>query len=105
MTETPRSPAHIEDIVQAIARLRAEHDRRATPLQRVVERITARAGSPGFVVLLTLLVVSWIVLNCLLLVLGHTPLDDPPFFWMQGAVALAGPLHDSAHTRHPAPRK
>jgi uncharacterized membrane protein len=88
MTKTPRSPAHIEDTVQAIARLRTDHDRRATPLQRMVDRFTARAGSPGFVVLLTLIVVLWIIFNCVLLVLGHTPLDKPPFFWMQGAVAL-----------------
>ena len=89
MTETPSSPAHIEDTVQAIARLRAEHDRRATPLQRTVDRFTARAGSPEFVILLTFLVASWIVSNCLLLALGYAPPDEPPFFWMQGAVALA----------------
>jgi uncharacterized membrane protein len=89
MTETPSSPAHIVDTVQAIARLRAEHDRRATPIQRTVDRFTARAGSPRFVVLLTFLVVSWILLNWLLLALGYNPLDAPPFFWMQGAAALA----------------
>src|SRR5580704_18017619 len=44
-----RAPTHIEHTVQAIARLRAEHDRRASPLQRTLERFTARAGSPGFV--------------------------------------------------------
>jgi uncharacterized membrane protein len=88
MAETTRTP-HIEDTVQAIARLRAEHDRRATPLQRTVDRLTARAGSPGFVVLLTILVVSWIAMNCLFMAIGGKPIDEPPFFWMQGAVALA----------------
>src|ERR1700745_2525422 len=81
--------AHIEDTVRAIAHLRIEHDRRATPLQRFLERLTARAGSGGFVVLLTLLVVSWIGLNFLLLRLGKRPLDETPFFWMQGLVSLA----------------
>jgi uncharacterized membrane protein len=89
MAETSSAPTHIEDTVQAIARLRAEHDQRATPLQRAVDGFTARAGSPGFVVLLTILVVSWIVMNCLLMVLGSKPIDEPPFFWMQGTVALA----------------
>jgi uncharacterized membrane protein len=79
------APTHVEDTVQEIARLRAEHDRRATPLQRKVERFTARV----FVVVLTLLVVSWIGLNCVYLALGNKPIDPPPFFWMQGAVALA----------------
>jgi uncharacterized membrane protein len=84
-----RAPTHIEHTVKAIARLRAEHDRRASPLQRTLERFTARAGSPGFVVVLTIVVASWIGLNCLLLAFGKRPIDEPPFYWMQGAVALA----------------
>ena len=83
------APTHVEDTVQQIARLRAEHDRRASPLQKTVERFTARVGSPGFVVVLTLIVASWIGLNCVSLAIGDEPIDPPPFFWMQGAVALA----------------
>jgi uncharacterized membrane protein len=83
------APTHIEHTVQAIARLRVEHDQRASPLQRMLERFTATAGSPGFVVFLTLLVTSWIGLNCFLLAVGKRPIDEPPFYWMQGAVALA----------------
>jgi len=56
-------PAHIENTVQAIARLHAAHRARATPLQRLVERATARAGRPAFVALLTVLVVAWMALN------------------------------------------
>lgn len=81
-------PAHIEDTVQAIAQLHAAHRARATPLQRVVERATARAGRPSFVALLTVLVVAWIALNTGMVASGRTPLDAPPFFWLQGAVAL-----------------
>ena len=81
-------PAHIEDTVQAIARLHAAHRARATPLQRIVERATARAGRPAFVALLTVLVVSWLAVNVAMVAIGRTPLDAPPFFWLQGAVAL-----------------
>lgn len=81
-------PAHIEDTVQAIARLHAAHRARATPLQRIVERATARAGRPAFVALLTVLVVSWLAVNVAMVAVGRTPLDAPPFFWLQGAVAL-----------------
>jgi uncharacterized membrane protein len=49
----------------------------------------ATVGSPGFVIVLTILVASWIGLNCVCLALGNRPIDPPPFFWMQGAVALA----------------
>jgi uncharacterized membrane protein len=78
-----RAPTHIEDTVQAIARLRAEHVRCASPLQRTIERFTAKAAA------LTVLVTSWIGLNCLLLAFGKRPIDEPPFYWMQGAVALS----------------
>ena len=88
-----RAPTHIEHTVQAIAEPRAEHDRRASPLQRTLERFTARAGSPGFVVFLTIPVAFWIGLNCVLLALGKTPIDGPPFYWMQGAVVLGQLSH------------
>jgi uncharacterized membrane protein len=53
------------------------------------DRALAKAGSPGFAAALTVLVTSWIGLNCLLLVFGKRPIDEPPFYWMQGAVALS----------------
>jgi uncharacterized membrane protein len=80
---------HVDDTVQAIARLRADHDQKATPLERMVDRLTGRAASPRFIVLLSLVLVSWIGLNTILLLIGRRPLDEAPFFWMQGAVSLA----------------
>lgn len=87
--ETPILPAHIEQTVQAIARLHAEHQREATPLQRVVERLTARAGRPEFIAALTVAVMGWMGLNALMILTGRKPIDEPPFFWMQGLVGLA----------------
>jgi uncharacterized membrane protein len=89
MDETLTHSTHLEDTFQAIARVRAEHNRKATLLERIVDKLTGRAGRPGFVVLLTLIIVSWIGLNSFLLLLGKKPIDEPPFFWMQGAVSLA----------------
>ena len=88
-TETPILPAHIEETVRAIARLHAEHYEQATPLQKIVDKLTARAGRPEFVALLTALVVGWIALKLILMATGRPPLDEPPFFWMQGAIGLA----------------
>ena len=43
----PTLPAHIEETIQSIARLHAEHHNNATPLQRAVDRITAlQPGMP-----------------------------------------------------------
>jgi uncharacterized membrane protein len=89
MPNAPTTPPHIEDTVRAIARLRNDHDMRATSFQRNLDRITANVGSPGFVVVLTVLVVTWVAVNCFLLALGGEPIDGPPFIWMQGAIALA----------------
>ncbi len=81
-------PAHIEDTVQAIAQLHADHYEQSTPLQKVIDRLTARAGRPEFVAALTLIVVAWVALNVTLIGLGRKPLDEPPFFWMQGVIGL-----------------
>ena len=81
-------PAHVEDTVQAVARFHSAHQAEASWLQRAIERITRRAGRPVFAALLTLLVVGWITFNLALLALEHQPVDEPPFIWLQGAVAL-----------------
>jgi uncharacterized membrane protein len=89
MEETLTQSNHVEDTFQAIARVRTEHDRKATLPERVVDKLSGRAGRPGFVVFLTLIFISWIGLNSVLLLLGRKPIDEPPFFWMQGALSMA----------------
>ena len=79
MESSPVLPAHIEETVRAIAKLHAEHRRRATPLQRVVEQMTAQMGRPRFVGLLTVLIVFWIGANLALTALHRAPFDWPPF--------------------------
>ena len=86
--ESRAVPPHVEDTVQAVARFHATHDADAAPLQRLIERLTRRAGTPGFLVLLTLSVIAWMSFNLGLMATGIQPLDEPPFFWLQGAVAL-----------------
>ena len=88
-SDTPILPAHIEDTVQAIAKLHAEHYRQSTRLQRIVDRMTALLGRPGFVGLLTATVLGWMLANLGVGWLGREPWDPPPFVWLQGAVALS----------------
>ncbi len=89
MTNTPILPAHIEETVQAIARFHADHHGRATPLERLIEALTARVGQPQFIGILTAVVAGWVILNSSLAVSGHKTLDEPPFYWMQGVIGLA----------------
>jgi uncharacterized membrane protein len=78
----------VEDTVEAIARFQASHEADASRIQRLIERVTRAAGRPVFVALLTGLVVGWIALNLGLIASGQKAIDEPPFIWLQGVVAL-----------------
>src|ERR1700730_19138704 len=84
----PLLPAHIEETIQSIARLHAEHHQNATPLQRTADRLTALLGRPRFIGVLTAIAAGWISLNLLAAVLGYRSIDPPPFSGLGGAVAL-----------------
>ena len=91
MAEADRTaiiPAHIENTVKAIARLHAEHQRRATPFQKLIETLTARTGRPSFLAWLTAAVVAWVALNVWLAASGHAPIDEAPFAWLELVVSL-----------------
>lgn len=88
-------PAHVEVTVAAIARLHAEHQSRATPLQRTIESFIKRAGRPSFIVIVVVIVALWISGNLQVASAGLAPFDPAPFFWMQGAVGLAALLMTS----------
>ncbi len=87
-TETAILPAHIEDTVQAIAKLHADHRKDAGTLQLLVERLTAWIGRPQFIAAMTIGVTVWIGGNLLAQASGTAPWDEPPFAWLQGALAL-----------------
>ncbi len=87
-SDTPILPAHIEDTVQSIARLHAEHYQQATRLQRIVDRMTALMGRPSFVGLLTVAVLVWVLGNLGAAWAGWEPVDPPPFAWLGGVVSL-----------------
>lgn len=82
-------PAHVRDTVESIAGFHAAHEAEAGGVQRLIEATTRRAASPAFAGYLTVAVVGWIVLNLGLLACGRAAIDEPPFYWLQGATALS----------------
>jgi uncharacterized membrane protein len=56
-------PIHIEETIQSIAGLNAEHHANATHHQRAVDRITSLLGRVSFIATLTAFVVGWVCLN------------------------------------------
>jgi uncharacterized membrane protein len=69
--------------VRAIALLHAEHHRKSTIAERVVDRATASVGRPRFLLALLVGAILWVLLNIALLRSGFSPPDPPPFGWME----------------------
>ena len=86
--DAPILPAHIEQTIQAIAKLQSDHHQEAGTLQRSVERLTAWIGRPRFIALLTALIGLWVTLNLTAVWLGAVPWDPPPFGWLQGLLGV-----------------
>ena len=87
--ETEGLPEHIEHTVQAIATLHEAHEKRATPLQRLVDQMTAIVARPAFVGVVTVVVVAWIAGNLLLQSLFGWRIDPPDFPVLHGAGELS----------------
>jgi uncharacterized membrane protein len=77
---------------EAIAAVRARADKRLDRHQKSVELATAALGRPLSIFVVIALVSLWIAFNVSMKALGKAPIDPPPFFWLQGAVALGALL-------------
>ena len=86
--KTQSLPGHIEKTVKAIEKFHAERSEEASTFQKVIEAITAQAGQPRFVAFLVILIAAWVGLNIGIFAFGREPFDTPPFFWLQGVIAL-----------------
>jgi uncharacterized membrane protein len=91
MSDEPADLGARHDLSLAAGRLRDQHVRETHPLQRAVDRLTAVVGWPGFVGVLIAAIALWILGNLAITALGGQPVDPPPFFWLQDALA-AGAL-------------
>jgi uncharacterized membrane protein len=71
--------------VEAIADLDRVSEQQVARHQRVIEVITSHLGRPRTLYGLVALVTTWVGVNTLLPALRW---DKPPFFWLQGLLAL-----------------
>ncbi len=78
--------------VKAINALRQRADERASTHQLFIERVTEALGRPRTIYVVVALVAAWMAWNLVAPRFGLTPLDPPPFFWMQGTIGLAALL-------------
>jgi uncharacterized membrane protein len=85
-------PAQVDDAIASIAELERKALASASLHQRAIERFTLAIGRPRTVYLIIAAAAAWIAFNTALRLTGHAQLDPPPYFWLDGAVALAALL-------------
>jgi uncharacterized membrane protein len=85
MNVTDDLPGHVDEAVQATARLNAANARSATPVERTFEIIMSHLGRPATAGFLTIFVVAWVGVN---LLLGHRAFDAPPFSSLESLLTL-----------------
>ena len=76
-------PPHVAETIQSIALLHAEHHRKSTLAERIVDQLTLFVGRPAFLLALLAAAVLWMAANMAILLGGGVPLDPPPFSWME----------------------
>jgi uncharacterized membrane protein len=89
MNDDPAPP--VDDFYgkfQDISDLHAQHYRKATPIQRYLDRIVATLSHPALLMVLTSIILAWVFANLTLVWLGAIPFDPPPFQWLQGAASV-----------------
>ncbi len=78
--------------IAAVHEFYTREEQKRSPSQRHAESIGGFVGRPAFLVVILLFVLVWIGVNLALMARGKAPLDEPPFFWLQGLTGLAALL-------------
>jgi uncharacterized membrane protein len=81
-------PSAMHEHISSVSDFYARHEEKVTPAQRIVEKISLFLGSPGYVAGSLVFVVLWIAWNLAAPEIGFDQWDEPPFFWLQGLIAL-----------------
>ena len=78
----------ISDLARLTSRLRDEHVSGAGWLQTAIDRATAIAGLPRFLIGFTVAIGAWMLLNVAAPSFNLKAPDPPPFRWLQGSTGI-----------------
>jgi uncharacterized membrane protein len=79
--------------IESVASIRARAEQRLDRHQRMMEVLTTALGRPRTVYVTLSMVAGWVAFNLVTPNLfGWGRIDPPPFFWLQGIVALSALL-------------
>jgi uncharacterized membrane protein len=79
---------HVARTVETVASVQSRVQGQVTRHQRAIDILTTALGRPRTLYLIIGMVGGWCVANALL----ASPIDPPPFFWLQGSMGLSAIL-------------
>ena len=81
-------PSSVSENIDTITEFYQRHEEHMSLPQRIIEKMSVILGSPGYVAASVVFMVGWIIANLVGLELGYDEIDEPPFFWLQGIIAV-----------------
>ena len=81
-------PPHIAETIHAIALLHAEHHRKSTLAERIVDRVTNSVGRPLSLLILMGAMALWMSVNEFITLNGGSAPDAPPYAGLGLAISL-----------------
>ena len=81
-------PSSVSENIDTITAFYQRHEEHMSLPQTLIEKMSVILGSPGYVAASVVFMVGWIVANLVALELGFEEVDEPPFFWLQGIIAV-----------------
>lgn len=82
----------IGEHIQTVADLHKAAERRVSPPQRAIEKVTNFLGRPRFLLIILAIVVLWVAVTLLLPAFGLRDFDPPPFAWLAVLLTLGALL-------------
>ena len=76
-----------KDNLELLTRFKDGEDAQISGVQLVIERVSAFFGSPAYFAFAVAFIVLWALVNGWAAHAGWHPVDEPPFFWLQGLVS------------------
>ena len=81
-------PQAVSENIETIAEFCAMHEMRKSRPQTMIEQFSYLVGSPGYIIASVMFMVLWIGYNLLAATIGTPVIDEAPFFWLQGIIAV-----------------
>ena len=78
--------------IAAVMEFYASEEKKITPSQRTLEKISLFIGQPIFLAIIFMFVGLWVLANAMLKQYGMAEFDPAPYFWLQGLISFSGLL-------------